>query len=112
MRITAKVTDLNTVHSRLSVWVNGGLIVNPGGICLRNEEVEGFLDHLKISPTKIKTKLRSMMEEYKRIGEVAEAAEVEASALEKRIVLQVVLNFIEQEERKMDPKLDGFWEVK
>ena len=108
MKITAKITDKNPVHSRLSIWVNGGLIVNPGGICLRNEEVEVFLDHLKISPTKIKAKLRSMMEEYKRIGE---AAEVEAFALEKRIVLQVVLDFIEQEERELNLDI-GTWEVK
>jgi len=109
MRITAKVTDENTVHTRLSVWVNGGLIVNPGGICLRNEEVVGFLDHLTISPTKIKEKLRSMMEEYKRIGE---DAGVEAFALEKRIVLQVVLDYIEQEERQVDLNVQGWWEVK
>lgn len=110
MRITAKVTEKNPVHSRLSVWVNGGLIVNPGGICLRNEEVEEFLGHLTISSTQIKEKLRSMMESYKRIGD--ESHDIEDICLEKIIVLQVVLDYIEQEERKMDPKIDGWWEVK
>jgi len=109
MKIRATVTEKNPVHSRLSIWVNGGLIVNPGGICLRNEEVEEFIDHLRISPTQIKGKLMHMMEEYKRIGE---DAGVEAFALEKRIVLQVVLDFIEREERKLNVKMDGFWEVK
>lgn len=46
MRITVEVTDTNPVHSRLSVWVNGALITPPGGICLRNEEVEEFTDRL------------------------------------------------------------------
>lgn len=108
MKITAKVTEKNPVHSRLSVWVNGGLIVNPGGICLRNDEVEGFLDHLKISPTKIKAKIGQMMDEYRRIGK---ESGTETSALEKRIALQVVLNFIEQEEKPLDLNVQGWWEV-
>ena len=107
MKITAKVTDSNPVHSRLSIWVNGGLIVNPGGICLRNEEVDGFLDHLKISPTKIKAKLRSMMEMY---------AEDELKdpdvGLEIRLALQQVLTYIEQEEKPLDLNVQGWWEVK
>jgi len=110
MRITAKVTDENTVHTRLSVWVDGALIVNPGGICLRNEEVVGFLDHLTISPTKIKDKLRSMMESYKRMGE--ECHEIEDICLEKNIILQVVLDYIEQEERQVDLNVQGWWEIK
>ncbi len=95
MKITAKVTDENPVHSRLSIWVNGGLIVNPGGICLRNEEVVEFLDHLKLSSFHIKAKIREMMEEYKRIGEETENG---MSALEKRIALQIVLSWIEDHE--------------
>ena len=108
MKITAKVTDSNSVHSRLSVWVNGGLIVNPGGICLRNEEVEEFMDHLKISSIQIKEKLGSMMEEYRRAGEETENP---MPTLDKRIALQVVLDWIEQTERKLNTKMDGFWEV-
>ena len=95
MKITAKVTDENPVHSRLSIWVNGGLIVNPGGICLRNEEVVEFLDHLKLSSFHIKAKIREMMEEYKKIGEETENG---MSALEKRIALQIVLSWIEDHE--------------
>lgn len=47
MRITAGITQQNPVHTRLSVWVEGGLIVEPGGICLRNEEVAPFLERLQ-----------------------------------------------------------------
>jgi len=47
MRVSAKTVDKNPVHSRLSVWVNGGLITSPGGICLRNEEVDEFLRRLR-----------------------------------------------------------------
>jgi len=108
MKITATVTDRNPVHSRLSVWVNGGLIVNPGGICLRNEEVEEFMDHLKISSTQIKEKLGSMMDAYRDQG----LEELDPmKCLDKRIVLQMVLDFIEQEERKLNVKVHGFWEV-
>ncbi len=107
MRITAKVTDRNPVHSRLSVWVNGGLIVNPGGICLKNEEVEGFLDHLKISTTKVTAKLRSMMERFER-DDVGDPT----TNLEKRIVLQEVLTYVEQESRTCSRMVDGLWEVK
>jgi len=48
VRITAKITHKNPVHTRLSVWVNGGLITNPGGICLRNDEVFEFLKQLGV----------------------------------------------------------------
>lgn len=111
MKITAKVTGKHELHSRLSVWVNGGLIVNPGGICLRNEEVEEFLDHLKISPTKIKAKLRSMIEEYERIARDGDYCGDMDTNLDKRIVLQVVLGYIEQEERELNLDI-GTWEVK
>ena len=111
MKITAKVTDSNPVHSRLSVWVDGALIVHPGGICLKNEEVEGFLDHLKISPTKIKAKIRAMMEHYwkenDRVGQSVEGM----MNTEKRVALQVVLSFIEQEERELNLDI-GTWELK
>ena len=92
MKITSKITYRNPSHSRLSVWVNGGLIVNPGGICLRNEEVVEFLDHLKLSSFHIKAKIRKMIEDYKeqegRMGET----------FEKQVVLQVVLTWIEDHE--------------
>lgn len=48
MRITARITDHNPGHTRLSLWVNGGLVTSPGGICLRNDEVVPFLRLLKI----------------------------------------------------------------
>ncbi len=51
MKLTAGITEKNPVHTRLSVWVNGGLITAPGGICLRNEEVRPFLERLR--PSKI-----------------------------------------------------------
>ena len=106
MRITAKIVDSNPVHSRLSVWVNGGLITNPGGICLRNEEVVEFLDHLKLSSFHIKAKLRSMMEEYKRIGEETDTG---MHALEKRIALQIVLGWIEEKETVLEPGYPDDW---
>lgn len=98
MRITGKITNRNPVHSRLSVWVNGGLITEPGGICLRNEEVVGFLDHLRISPTQIKAKLRAMVDHYwkenDRVGQSVEGL----MNTEKRLVLQIVLDWIEEKE--------------
>jgi len=107
MKITAKITDKNPVHSRLSVWVNGGLITNPGGICLRNEEVVEFLDHLKISSFHIKAKLRSMIEHY---SELREGSRDPVINLERRVVLQIVLEWIEEKEKGL--MVDGFWEVK
>ncbi len=47
MRITFRVTDLNPAHVRLSIWVNGGLICDPGGICLRVDELLPFVDRVK-----------------------------------------------------------------
>ena len=35
---TVRITDANPAHVRLSVWVNGGLICTPGGICLRRDD--------------------------------------------------------------------------
>ena len=46
MRITVTVINETPLHSYLSVWVNGGLITKPAGICLRNEEVEAFTRRL------------------------------------------------------------------
>ncbi len=43
MKITIRITDKSPSHSRLSLWVNHGLTCTPGGICLRNEEVEPFI---------------------------------------------------------------------
>lgn len=93
MRISTKIVDSNTVHSRLSVWVNGGLITDPGGICLRNEEVPGFLDHLRISPSQIKMRIKAMIEAYKK-----EDGRDPMFNLEKRIALQVVVDWIEREQ--------------
>lgn len=93
MKITAKVTDSNPVHSRLSVWVDGGLIVNPGGICLRNEEVVEFMDHLKLSSFHIKAKIRKMIQDYKEQDGL-----MRSETFEKQVVLQVVLSWIEDHE--------------
>ena len=46
-RISYRVTDKNPAHVRLSIWVNGGLICSPGGICLRLEEFDDFIERLK-----------------------------------------------------------------
>lgn len=110
MKITAKITNKSPSHTHLSVWVDGGLIVKPGGICLRNEEVVEFLDHLRLSSFHVKAKVREMMASYKRMGD--ESHEIEDICLEKIIVLQVVLDWIEETESKLNVKLNGFWEVK
>lgn len=47
MKIAVTITDKNPSHTRLSIWVNEGLICDPGGICLRNDEVHLFLARLK-----------------------------------------------------------------
>ena len=46
MRITIRKRS-NPAHTRLSIWVNGGLITEPFGICLRKDEAEEFLARLK-----------------------------------------------------------------
>lgn len=46
MRITVRKKS-NPAHTRLSIWVNGGLITDPFGICLRNDEVDEFIARLK-----------------------------------------------------------------
>ena len=48
MRVTARITDHNPGHTRLSLWVNGGLVTSPGGVCLRNGEVLQFLKRLRV----------------------------------------------------------------
>ena len=45
-KITIVIHSKNSVHTILSIWVNGGLINSSGGICLRNEEVENFVNRL------------------------------------------------------------------
>lgn len=45
-RITYRITDETPAHIRFSLWVNGGLICSPGGICLRTEEFKPFVDKL------------------------------------------------------------------
>ncbi len=47
MRITYRITDENPAHIRFSLWVNGGLICEPGGLCLRVSEVGEFFERLK-----------------------------------------------------------------
>lgn len=46
MKITVRIFNNNPVHTRLSIWVNGGLITSPGQVCLRNEEVPDFVARL------------------------------------------------------------------
>lgn len=47
MRVTYRITDENPAHIRFSVWVNGGLISSPGGLCLRVSEFKEFISRLK-----------------------------------------------------------------
>ena len=44
MKITMRIEFENPVHSKISVWVNGGL---SGDLILRNEEVEDMIRLLK-----------------------------------------------------------------
>lgn len=46
IRIHVRIVTRNPAHTTLSVWVNGGLVTNPGAITLRSEEVEPFLARL------------------------------------------------------------------
>lgn len=46
MRIVVRKKS-NPVYTRLSIWVNGGLITEPFGICLGNEEADEFIARLK-----------------------------------------------------------------
>ncbi len=39
-RVTYRIMDQNSAHSKISLWVNGALVVSPGGITLRNEELQ------------------------------------------------------------------------
>ncbi len=45
-RITYRKTTVTSAHTNFSLWVNGGLICSPGGICLRNEEFSEFIKKL------------------------------------------------------------------
>ncbi len=47
MRITYRITDENHAHIFFSLWVNGGLICAPGGLCLRVSEFKEFIEKLK-----------------------------------------------------------------
>lgn len=47
MKITIQLISTNMCHSRFSIWVNGGLICEPGNIILRNEEVKPFVKRLQ-----------------------------------------------------------------
>ena len=46
MRISVRKKS-NPAHTRLSVWVNGGLITDPFGICLRKDEADEFIARLR-----------------------------------------------------------------
>lgn len=47
-KIVVRLMDMNPVHSRFKIHVNGGLINSgDGDICLRNEEVMDFMGRLK-----------------------------------------------------------------
>ena len=48
-RVTVTITHRNPAHVRLSIWVNGGLICQPAGICLRCEELPEFIDRLALN---------------------------------------------------------------
>ena len=45
-RITYRITDETPAHIRFSLWVNGGLVCSPGGICLRVDEFAPFIEKL------------------------------------------------------------------
>ncbi len=47
MRITYRKTNETPAHIRFSIWVNGGLICDPGGICLRVSEFDEFIKRLE-----------------------------------------------------------------
>lgn len=45
-RITYRITAEDGGHIHFSLWVNGGLICEPGGLCLRRDEFEPFIKKL------------------------------------------------------------------
>ncbi len=45
-RITYRITQKTPAHTNFSLWVNGGLICTPGGLCLRNDEFDEFIKKL------------------------------------------------------------------
>ena len=47
MITTIRVTSISPSHVRLSIWVNHGLVCDPGGICLRVEELQPFVTLLQ-----------------------------------------------------------------
>ncbi len=49
-RVTYRITDQNPAHVRFSMWVNGGLICSPGGMCLRVSEFAQFMGKLEAYP--------------------------------------------------------------
>lgn len=48
MRISVRIDDKNSVHTFISLFVNGALCSSVSGICLRNEEVDEFLKRMKV----------------------------------------------------------------
>jgi len=45
-RITYRITKETPAHVNFSLWVNGGLICSPGGMCLRVDEFPIFVEKL------------------------------------------------------------------
>ena len=45
-KITFRITDDNGYHVHFSLWVNGALICSPGGLVLRKEEFEPFIQRI------------------------------------------------------------------
>jgi hypothetical protein len=46
MRVTYRVIEDNGAHVRFSLWVNGGLICSPGGLCVRKDEFAPLMEKL------------------------------------------------------------------
>lgn len=57
MRISLRITEANPGHCYLSMWVNGGLVCSPGGICLRIEELSPFIRLIQPSRVELGQKL-------------------------------------------------------
>lgn len=45
-RITYRIITKTPAHINFSIWVNGGLICSPGGLCLRVDEFDDFIKKL------------------------------------------------------------------
>jgi len=61
---TIRITDLNSSHARLSIWVNHALICSPGNICLRVEELQAFYNLLQPDRIEVDPKFSLQLGEY------------------------------------------------